>query len=40
MENGENLEGVFVHKVANSYEDQRTIIAKKENLYPPKTKII
>lgn len=28
-ENGEFLEGVFVHKVANSYEDQRTIVAKK-----------
>ncbi|MEZ7508204.1 LptF/LptG family permease [Cloacibacterium sp. Arc13] len=33
-ENGEHLEGVFVHKVANAYEDQRTIIAKKGEFTP------
>lgn len=37
-ENGENLEGVFVHKVANSYEDQRTIIAKKGKFVPAENK--
>lgn len=28
-ENDEFIEGVFIHKTANSFEDQRTIIAKK-----------
>ena len=28
-ENGKYLDGVFIHKDANTYEDQRTIIAKK-----------
>lgn len=37
-DNGENLEGVFVHKVANSYEDQRTIVAKKGKFVPAENK--
>lgn len=28
-ENGENLEGVFIHRMANSYEDQQSIVAEK-----------
>lgn len=32
--NDENIEGVFVHKTANNYEDQRTIIAKKGKFVP------
>ena len=28
-ENGENLEGVFIHKMANSYENQQSIVAEK-----------
>lgn len=28
-ENGENIEGVFIHKMANSYENQQSIVAKK-----------
>ena len=27
-ENGENVTGVFIHKVANSYEDNQTVVAK------------
>lgn len=37
-ENGEFLKGVFVHKVANSYEDQRTIIAKRGKFTPATNK--
>jgi len=28
-ENGENIEGVFVHKKANAYENQQSIVAEK-----------
>lgn len=28
-ENGQNIEGVFVHKTANSFEDQQAIVAKR-----------
>ncbi|SDD88333.1 LptF/LptG family permease [Riemerella columbipharyngis] len=28
-ENGQNLTGVFIHKTANLYEDQQTIVAKR-----------
>lgn len=28
-ENGENLDGVFIHKMANSYENQQSIVAEK-----------
>lgn len=35
-ENGEHLDGVFIHKDANSFEDQRTIIAKKGEFVPAK----
>ena len=27
-ENGEHVTGVFIHKVANSYEDNQTVVAK------------
>lgn len=37
-ENSENLEGVFIHLTANSYENQRTIIAKKGKFTPAKNK--
>lgn len=37
-ENGEHLKGVFVHKVANPYEDQRTIIAKRGKFTPASNK--
>lgn len=37
-ENGEHLDGVFIHKDANSYEDQRTIIAKKGEFVPAENK--
>lgn len=37
-ENGEHLDGVFIHKDANSFEDQRTIIAKKGEFVPAKNK--
>jgi len=33
-ENGEKLEGVFLHKNASSYDDQQTIIAKKGKFAP------
>lgn len=33
-EKDEKIEGVFVHKTANNYEDQRTIIAKKGKFVP------
>lgn len=37
-ENGEHLDGVFIHKDANSFEDQRTIIAKRGEFVPAKNK--
>ena len=37
-EKSEFLEGVFIHKIANSYEDQRTIIAKKGKFVPAENK--
>lgn len=33
-ENGENLDGVFIHKMASSYENQQSIIAKKGKFVP------
>jgi lipopolysaccharide export system permease protein len=33
-ENGENLEGVFIHKMANSFENQQSIIAEKGKFVP------
>lgn len=33
-ENGENLDGVFIHKMANSYEDQQSIVSKKGKFVP------
>jgi len=33
-ENGENLNGVFIHKMANSYEDQQSIVSKKGKFIP------
>ena len=33
-ENGQNLEGVFIHKMANSYENQQSIIAKSGRFVP------
>ena len=33
-ENGENLDGVFIHKMANSYENQQSIIAEKGKFVP------
>lgn len=33
-ENGENIEGVFVHKNAGSYENQQSIVAKKGKFSP------
>lgn len=33
-ENAENIEGVFVHKKATSYDNQRTIVAKKGKFLP------
>ena len=35
-ENGENIEGVFVHKKANSYENQQSIVAKRGKFSPTK----
>lgn len=32
--NGENLEGVTVKKIANAYQDQQTIVAKKGKFVP------
>ena len=37
-EKSEFLEGVFIHKIANYYEDQRTIIAKKGKFVPAENK--
>ena len=33
-ENGENIEGVFIHKMANSYENQQSIVAEKGKVVP------
>jgi len=33
-ENGQNLEGVFIHKMANSYENQQSIVAEKGKFVP------
>lgn len=33
-ENGENLEGVFLHKMVNSYENQQSIVAAKGKFVP------
>ena len=37
-EKGENIEGVFVHKKANSYENQQSIVAKRGRFSPGKDK--
>lgn len=37
-ENAENIEGVFVHKKATSYDNQQTIIAKKGKFEPAANK--
>ncbi|SFH82149.1 LptF/LptG family permease [Halpernia frigidisoli] len=37
-EKGERIEGVFVHKKANSYEDQQSIVAKRGKFTPGKDK--
>lgn len=34
-ENGQFIEGVFVHKTANSFDDQQNIVAKKGRFAPP-----
>lgn len=36
--NGEDIEGVFVHKKANSFEDQQSIVAKRGKFSPGKDK--
>lgn len=33
-ENGERLEGVFIHKMANSFENQQSIVAEKGRFVP------
>ena len=33
-ENGQNLEGVFIHKMANSFENQQSIVSKKGRFVP------
>jgi lipopolysaccharide export system permease protein len=33
-ENGQNLEGIFIHKMANSFENQQSIIAEKGKFVP------
>lgn len=33
-ENGENIEGVFIHKKATNYENQRSIVAEKGKFVP------
>lgn len=37
-ENGENIEGVFIHKMANSFEKQQSIVAKKGKFVPASNK--
>ena len=34
QENGENIEGVFVHKKANAYENQQSVVAEKGKFVP------
>ena len=31
-ENGENIEGVFVHKKSNAYENQQSVVAEKRKI--------
>lgn len=38
-ENGQNLEGVFIHKMATSYENQQSIIAEKGKFVPADNRI-
>lgn len=38
-ENGENLEGVFIHKMANSFENQQSIISKKGKFVPASNRL-
>lgn len=33
-ENGENLDGVFIHKMTNSFENQQSIVSKKGKFVP------
>lgn len=33
-ENGENLDGVFIHKMANSFDNQQSIVSKKGKFVP------
>jgi len=37
-ENGENIEGVFVHRKANTYENQQSILAEKGKFVPAANK--
>lgn len=37
-ENGENIEGVFVHKKANTYENQQSVVAEKGKFVPAANK--
>jgi len=37
-ENGENIEGVFVHKKASSYENQQSVVAEKGKFVPATNK--
>lgn len=37
-ENGENIEGVFVHKKANTYENQQSVVAEKGQFVPAANK--
>lgn len=37
-ENGENIEGVFVHKKANTYENQQSVVAEKGKFVPATNK--
>lgn len=37
-ENGENIEGVFVHRKANTYENQQSIVAEKGKFVPAANK--
>ncbi len=37
-ENKENLNGVFIHKMANAYEDQQSIVAEKGKFVPADNK--
>lgn len=37
-ENGENIEGVFIHKSATYYDDQQAIVAKRGKFETPKDK--